>query len=57
VGEVVAVTDLHIPAPRTPDYEAIHLDLVRRIQDLIDEFGPFTYVGIHLAAALRGEDE
>jgi hypothetical protein len=48
----------HIPRPRiAPDYEALHLDLVDRIEALIDQAGSQTYWGLQLAAALRGEDE
>jgi hypothetical protein len=35
----------------------IHLDLIGRIEDIIDEAGPATYWGLRLAGALRGEGE
>jgi hypothetical protein len=63
IGPTVPARDLmipgaHIPRPRiAPDYEALHLDLVDRIEALIDQAGSQTYWGLQLAAALRGEDE
>ena len=48
---------IHIPGPRMPDYEALHLDLVSRLVEWRDEVGASTYLGQRIDAALRGEDE